>query len=117
MCDDQRRSTRERLLPRPRWATLYGIAILGTSSAVAVEAFSPAGAARIALRCGVAIGGFVGMALWIRLNRVALDAEERCACAGETMTVRVISVPAAEPHRPAHAGAQRVAAPHELAAR
>jgi hypothetical protein len=90
MCDSQAGSCRERLLPRPKWATLYSLVVLGASSAAAVEMFGPAGALRTALRLGVVIGGSVAITLWLRLNRVALDAEDWCACAHEKMTVRVI---------------------------
>ena len=110
MCDDRPRSTRERLLPRPQWTILYGILVFGTSSAVTVEVFSPAGGARTALRWGVVIGGSLAIALWVRLNRVPLDTEDWCACAGEKMTVRVIrsTLPVEHEPLPTLSGSKRV---------
>src|SRR5687768_15771919 len=105
MCNGRPRSSRDRLFPRPRWIALYGILVLGASSAVGVEVFGPAGVVRTALRWAVVIGGSVGIALWRRLNRVPLDAEDWCACAGETMTVRVIGSPMPVVHAPVPATA------------
>jgi hypothetical protein len=32
----------------------------------------------------------LGIAFWIRVNRVALDQQDWCECAADTLTVRVI---------------------------
>jgi hypothetical protein len=125
MCDDRRRPTRERLLPRPHWTALYTILILGASSAVTVEVFSPAGVARTALRWGVVIGSSMALAFWVRQNRVSLDAEDWCPCAHEKMTVTVMrsAQPAvhhgvlAEANRPAYIGEQPDPEQHEILAR
>ena len=110
MCDDRPRGTAERLLPLPQWGALYGILILGTSSAATVEFFSPAGVTRTALRWGVVIGSSIAIALWVRLNRVPLDAEDWCACAGEKTTVRVIrsTMPVEQEHLVTAYGFRRV---------
>jgi hypothetical protein len=123
MCDDRPHVTREWLLPRPQWAALYAIVVLGGSSAVAIEVFSPAGVVRTALRWGVVVGGSVAIALWVRLNRVSLDGEQWCACAVEKMTVRVIGPPApftfeGAPARPRpDAGHHQEIEQHEILAR
>jgi hypothetical protein len=61
---------------------------------------TPAGVARTALRWVVVIGGSVAIALWVRLNRVPLDAEDWCACAHERMTVRIIRSTMPVEHEP-----------------
>ena len=121
MCDDRRDSTRDQVLPRPRWTALYGIVVSGSVSAVAVEVLSPVGAARTALRLAVVVGSSVAIALWVRLNRVSLDAQDWCVCAPEKMTVRVVraSPPYNAPterHQSAHGHDDRVVEHHELTA-
>jgi len=65
----------------------------------AVEFAASPGTAQTVLRCGLALGGFGAMALWARLNRMALDQQNWCDCAAERMTVRVIVSHRPEPAR------------------
>jgi len=74
----------------PRWTVLYGVTLPQLAALAAVEAGSPAPPVRTLLRWTLALGTFVAMALWLRANRAAFDTQEWCACAGRTMTVRVI---------------------------
>lgn len=57
----------------------------------AVEVVSAPSGIRTAVRCAFVLVGFAAMAAWVRLNRVALDQQNWCACAGKTITVRVIA--------------------------
>ena len=79
-----------RVIPRPRWGQLYGALLLTMAAAVAGELIPVRDGTRTALRCGLAVAGFIAMALWVRRHRAALDLEDWCACAGATMVVRVI---------------------------
>lgn len=99
MCDATARSGRARTTPRPRWGLLYGLATLMTAALAAVEIVASPGTERTALRCGLALGGFAAMAVWVWLNRVALDQQDWCECAASTITVRVI--PSRQPEPPA----------------
>jgi hypothetical protein len=56
------------------------------------------GVLRAALRGTLSIAVFAVMALWIRLNRAALDAEGWCACAHTRIRIRVID--SRQPVRP-----------------
>ena len=86
-----------RVIPRPRWGLLYSALLLTLAAAAAVELIPVRDGARTALRCGLAVAGFIAMALWVRRNRAALDLEDWCACAGATMVVRVIPSRPPEP--------------------
>jgi hypothetical protein len=78
------------LFPRPKWTALYSIVVLGTALVVAVEMFAAVGSARRALGWGIMVVAALAIAVWVRLNRVSLEAEDWCACAGKRMTIRVI---------------------------
>ena len=75
---------------RPRWNLLYASTLPQIVALAAVEATAPPHPARALLRWVLALGIFVSMGLWVRANRAAFDLQDWCACAGETMTVRVI---------------------------
>src|SRR5262249_15943628 len=75
---------------RPRWNVLYCATLPQLVALAAVEATAPPHPARALLRCIFAIGVLVSMGLWLRANRAAFDLQEWCACAGETMTVRIV---------------------------
>jgi hypothetical protein len=99
MCDVTTRSRRARTIPRPRWGLLYGIATLMLAALAAVEFVASLGAAQTVLRCGLVLGGLGAIALWARLNRMALDQQNWCDCAAERITVRVILSRRAVPER------------------
>jgi hypothetical protein len=90
MCDVTAGSGHARTTPRPRWGLLFGLATLMLAALAAVEFVVSAGPTQTVLRCGLALGGFAAMALWARRNRVAIDAQGWCDCAGATVSVRVI---------------------------
>jgi len=97
MCDMTARTGRPGTTPRPRWGRLYGLAGLTLTALAAIEVLPSSGPPLTALRCGLALGGLVAMAVWARSNRVALDQQDWCECAAETITVRVI--PSRRPER------------------
>jgi hypothetical protein len=76
-------------MARPRWTALYGIAAFGLA-ALAVTEIAAAAVVRPAVESVVGGAAFVAIALWLRRNRAALDQQEWCECAAETLTVRVI---------------------------
>ena len=77
-------------LARPRWGLLYGAAFSPLAALAVVEAAAPPNGVRTLLRGVFALLAFLGMAVWVRASRRALDMLDWCACAGETVTVRVI---------------------------
>jgi len=77
-------------LARPRWALLYGAAFSPLAALAVVEVAAPPNWIRTLLRTVFALIAFVGMAVWVRASRTALDMLNWCACAGQTVTVRVI---------------------------
>ena len=83
-------------IPRPRWTALYGIAAFGLA-ALAVTEIAAAAVVRPALESVVGGAAFVAIALWLRGNRAALDQQDWCECAAETLTVRVIPSRRPEP--------------------
>ena len=76
--------------PRPRWILLYGAAFSPLAALAVVEMAAPPNAIRMLLRCVFALGAFAGMAVWVRASRTALDMLDWCACAGTTVSIRVI---------------------------
>lgn len=90
---------------RPRWALLYGAAFSPLAALAVVEIATPPNVVRTLLRFLFGIGAFVGMAVWVRASRTALDMLDWCGCAGATVSIRVIESrrPAAliEPDTPA----------------
>jgi hypothetical protein len=78
---------------RPRWGTLYATVFPQLAALGAVEVVQSPGAIRLALRCGLALGVFATMSVWLRANRSAFDLQDWCDCAGERMTIRVIESP------------------------
>jgi len=100
MCDVSPKPARGFAACRPRWGVLYALTMPQLLVLAVVEASQASHPLRTALRCAVALGTFVAMAAWMRLNRTALDLQNWCDCAAERMTVRVIASrrpPAAEP--------------------
>src|SRR5713226_628833 len=96
MCEPAYVSRSATAIPRPRWGALYGVVFLGLAALTAGDvAASPV--ARPALDGGLAAAALVGIFLWIRGNRAALDQQDWCACAADTLTVRVI--PSRRPER------------------
>jgi hypothetical protein len=83
-------------MARPRWTVLYGIAAFGLA-ALAVTEIAVAAMVRPALESVIGAAAFVAIALWLRTNRGALDQQDWCECAADTMTVRVIPSRRLEP--------------------
>jgi len=83
-------------IERPRWTLLYGITALGVV-ALAVTEIAAAAALRPALETAVGGAAVVAIALWLRVNRAALDQQGWCECAADTLTVRVIPSRRPEP--------------------
>ena len=75
--------------PRPRWGLLYGVVLVGLAALALVDV-DAAVPARWLLDGGVAGAIFVGIAFWLRGHRAALDQQDWCECAGDTLTVRMI---------------------------
>src|SRR5678816_172626 len=75
---------------RPRWVLLYGAAFSPLAALAVVDVATPPNAVRTLLRVVFAIGAFAGMAVWVRASRTALNMLDWCACAGATVSVRVI---------------------------
>ena len=82
---------------RPRWVLLYGAAFSPLAVLAVVEMAAPPNPIRIILRLVFAVGAFAGMAVWVRASRTALEMLDWCACAGETVSVRVIESRRARP--------------------
>jgi hypothetical protein len=82
---------------RPRWSLLYGAAFSPLAALAVVEVATPPNAIRTLLRVVFALSAFAGMAVWVRASRTALDMLDWCACAGATVSVRVIESPCARP--------------------
>ena len=96
MCEAHASSKSSPAIGRLRWGLLYGIVLPQLTVLALVELACPPGAAETALDWMLGLGSFAGMALWIRASRTALDLQSWCACAGSSVTVRVI-----ESRRPA----------------
>ena len=88
---------------RPGWGALYGATLPQLTALAVAEMSSPPHPLRTVLRFLLGLGTFVGMAVWLRANRAAIDLQDWCDCAGRQMTVRVI-----ESRRPAPASAPAV---------
>jgi hypothetical protein len=88
--------TTSRAIGRPRWGWLYGATLLPLAALAVVEMTIPPNLLRTVLRYTLALTALAGMALWLRLQRAALDLQDWCECAASTITVRVI-----QSHRPA----------------
>jgi len=84
MCDPARASQATAASPRPRWGQLYGIAILGLLALAAGDVASPR-TARSTLDAVLGGAALVAMATWVRGNRTALDLQDWCACASDTV--------------------------------
>jgi hypothetical protein len=83
-------------MARPRWTALYGIAA-SSVAALALTGIAADAFVRPALESVVGAAAFVATTLWLRANRAALDQQDWCECAAETLTVRVISSRRPEP--------------------
>jgi hypothetical protein len=102
---------------RPRWGRLYGVTLSGLAALAVVEVGGPRGLPRAILRVVLALAVFAANAVWIRANRAALDLQEWCDCASQSVTVRVISSrPVTQPAEPSPPEPQRIEA-YEVAAR
>jgi len=66
----------ERSSPRPRWGWLYGIVAVVGGLLTVVEVAIPDGLARRAFECIATLAVFGTMAVWVRVNRVALALDE-----------------------------------------
>jgi hypothetical protein len=97
-------------LPRPGWTRLYTVGLVGMV-ALAVVDRSIQRPARTALEGLVGAAVIVALALWVRANRAALDQRDWCACAADTVTVRVIA------SRPADVDVLAETAGHSLGGR
>ena len=62
--------------PKVRWSWLYAIVAVMIGLLTAVEAAVPDGALRRTLEYVVTLLMFVGMAMWVRVNRVAIAIAE-----------------------------------------
>ena len=76
---------------RPRWHALYLRLLVAAAAGVLLAVSSAGPVLRTALGCALAAGA-AGAALgWVRSNAAALDQSEWCACAGTTVTTRIIA--------------------------
>jgi len=90
MCDTTSRAARGSVGGRPRWGLLYATTLPQLAGLGVVEVAQSPHAVRVALRYLLALGVFLAMAAWLRVNRAAFDLQDWCDCAGPQMTVRVI---------------------------
>jgi hypothetical protein len=102
MCQTISRTPAGSPIRGPRWILLYTATLAQLAALALVEVVQPAHPVRVGLRCLLALGLFATMAVWLRVNRPALDLENWCDCAGQRMTIRVIEsrgpkLPASEP--------------------
>jgi hypothetical protein len=74
----------------PRWGRLYAVLPVAISAFVLVEAYVPATVIRAALEYTIVGAAWVALVGWVRLNRVALDQVEWCACASQTIRIRIV---------------------------
>jgi hypothetical protein len=81
---------------RPRWGRLYAILPLALVAFLLVDGHVSSSAERGALAYAIAAGVWGAMVWWVRSNRAALDRVEWCACASETVRVRVVRSAAAD---------------------
>ena len=77
--------------PHPRWKRLFAILPFATAALVVTEVMVGAGKFRVAANIAIVLATFGAMALWLRGNRTALGQLERCACASEMLTIRVVT--------------------------
>jgi hypothetical protein len=90
MCGSSAARTAGTATPRPRWGVLYGVVVLGLIALAVADVEAP-DLARPTLDAGLAGVTLAAVALWVRGNRMALDLQDWCDCAADTVTVRVIS--------------------------
>ena len=76
-------------MARPRWAVLYVVAAFALAG-LALADMTATTAVRPAIESAASVGAVAGIALWVRTNRAALERHAWCACAAETVTMRVI---------------------------
>ena len=76
--------------PRPRWGVLYAVVFLGLVGLAIGDVASPE-IARLPLDGALAGAALMAISLWVRGNRVALDQQDWCECAADTLTVRMIA--------------------------
>jgi hypothetical protein len=67
----------DRMTGRPAWIWLYVLAALVLAPFVLVAKFVPEGAGRTALELGSVVLLIGALALWVRANRVGLEAQGR----------------------------------------
>lgn len=99
MCDVTDRSRLRRATPRPRWGLLYGLVALMLGVLAAAESLASPGVLQTSVGGALALAGFAAVGVWVRSNRGALEQQSWCACAGATVTVRVIPSRRPEPER------------------
>lgn len=83
--------------PRPSWSHLSGIVVAIAALGLGVDYIAAAGRMHLLLEALVVVGGFGGMLLWVRANRVALSLAEACDCAREHWRIRVVESRLATP--------------------
>lgn len=103
MCDSRQTAVTTK---RPRWKLLYAIPLLSAAALIPLQSPALPHLLKLVLRFGIASLAVVAVAWWIRANRAALDLTEWCACASETVTLRVIR------SRPMTVGEYRRHRPH-----
>jgi len=87
------------VIPRPRWGVLYSVVFLGLVALAIGDVAAPE-TARPTLDGALAAAALVAISLWVRGNRAALDQQNWCECAADTLTVRVIPSRHPEPRQP-----------------
>jgi hypothetical protein len=93
------RSRREK--PRPAWKALYAAVTLALALFALAEIIVPQGAARVAAEIAAAAIVVGTMALWVRVNRIALEFHGRrnCGWRGAAVDAVVADEPAEWRHR------------------
>jgi hypothetical protein len=79
--------------PKPCWGALYTIAATSVGLVAATQSITVL-VWRAAVSVVLLLAATAASLAWVRGNRVALDQREWCACAGASVSVRVVGEPA-----------------------
>ena len=95
--------TRAKLLPKPGWCSLYAGAALGLVPFALTATLVPEGAVRTALEVVAALALSAVLALWVRVNRIAIELQGGRGAGWRRATVTVAAQAPADlcpPERP-----------------
>ena len=108
MCDRRERASSR---PRPRWSCIVAILPLSITILTLIEVTVASSPLRTATEAVTVVATFGALGIWVRVNRAALCQLERCACASQRLTLRVIRSRPGGPARRLVAASQTVTVP------